>query len=86
MSKRSKDAYYIWWIGASNPAGVARSLVEAIDECRAENTDPAKDMYCQMITDHLAVLLGLPQPSMNFNNDAWVDFCRTFETENGPSR
>jgi hypothetical protein len=82
MNKRSDNAYYIWWVGASNPAGVARSLVEAIDECRSENTDPAGDMYCQMIADHLAFLLRLPQPSMSFNNDAWVDFCRTYEAKN----
>lgn len=29
--------------GASNPRRVASALVEAIDECRAENHDPACD-------------------------------------------
>jgi hypothetical protein len=80
MSKRSKDAYYIWWVGASNPAGVARSLIEAIDECRAENTNPSGDMACQMIIDHLAVLLDLPQPSLDIDVKPWVDFCEAFET------
>jgi hypothetical protein len=51
--------------GACNPAGIARSLVEAIDECRSTATDPANDIACKMILDHLAFILGMHQPSLS---------------------
>jgi hypothetical protein len=63
MRDRFYNAYHIWQYGACNPAGVARSLVEAIDESRAAHIDPSEDIACKMILDHLAFLLGVPQPS-----------------------
>lgn len=50
--------------GASNPAGVARALVKAIDECHAENMDTASvrnDPAVRLITHQLAYLMGISQ-------------------------
>lgn len=43
--------------GASNERRVAMALVEAIDECRAENTDPREDPAVFLILHQLAHLL-----------------------------
>jgi len=43
--------------GASNPRRLASCLVEAIDECRAENVDPAEDAAVFMIMHQLGWLL-----------------------------
>ena len=43
--------------GASNPRRLASALVEAIDECRAENVDPAQDAAVYLITHQLGWLL-----------------------------
>jgi len=61
MSKRHRDAVAIQQ-GASNPSGVARSLVQAIDEAREENpsTDYIRqDAACRMICHQLAFLMGV---------------------------
>ena len=67
MSQRHKDAAAIWKGGASNPRGVARALVAAIDEAveEGDGSNAAKDPAVQMILDHLCFLCGLPQPSLD---------------------
>lgn len=67
MRNRFDNADAIWNGGASNPRGVARSLVEAIDDAVTENggSAGAKDPAVQMILDHLCFLCGLPQPSLD---------------------
>lgn len=58
---RHDDALYIQH-GASNPAGVARSLVKAIDACHAEGMDTASvrnDPAVRLITHQLAYLMGV---------------------------
>lgn len=67
MRNRFDNAYEIWHNGASNPRGVARSLVEAIDEAVEEGrgSAAAADPAVQMIMDHLCFLCGLPQPSLD---------------------
>lgn len=55
------DAYGIQQ-GACNPSGIARSLVTAIDEARAENSDTASlcaDPAVRMIVHQLAHILNL---------------------------
>ena len=58
---RHESAWYIQQ-GACNPSGVARSLVAAIDEARAEGfgTDSVRaDVACRMICHQLAFLLNV---------------------------
>jgi hypothetical protein len=43
--------------GASNERRVAMALVEAIDECRAENVNPREDAACFLILHQLAFLM-----------------------------
>ena len=48
--------------GACNPSGVARALVEAIDEARTECSDTdsiRNDVACRLICHQLAFLFGL---------------------------
>ena len=50
--------------GASNPSGVARALVEAIDEARAENPDTVnvrEDIAVRLIAHQLAFILNLAE-------------------------
>lgn len=56
MTKRAEHAY-IAQSGASNPRRLATCLVEAIDECRAENIEPAQDAAVFMILHQLGWLL-----------------------------
>ena len=64
MSKRFKNAYDIWNVGASNPVGVTNALLGAMKEVRDEGGDVSNDAAVQVILDHLCFLCGLPQPSM----------------------
>ena len=60
---RFRDAYLIQQ-GACNPSGVARSLVSAIDEARAECADTdyvRRDPAVRLIAHQLAFLLGVAQ-------------------------
>lgn len=74
MNKRFKDAYEIWNNGACNPRGVARSLVEAIDEAVIEGggSAAAADPAVQMILDQLCFLCALPQPSLDMSLEQWA--------------
>lgn len=74
MTNRFNNAYEIWHNGASNPRGVARALVEAIDEAVAENggSAGASDPAVQMIMDQLSFLVGLPQPSLTMTPREWL--------------
>lgn len=75
MRNRFDNAYQIWHNGASNPRGVARALVEAIDEAVTENggSAGAADPAVQMIMDHLSFLVGLPQPSLTMPLEQWEE-------------
>jgi hypothetical protein len=71
--KRFKDAYHIYYNGASNPRAVARALVSAIDEVTEQaGSDAAADPAVQMILDHLCFLCGLPQPSLSMSYENWA--------------
>lgn len=74
MRNRFYNADAIWNGGASNPRGVARALVEAIDEAVEEGggSKAAADPAVQMILDHLCFLCGLPQPSLDMGYERWV--------------
>ena len=78
MKNRFKDADNIWNGGASNPRGVARALVDAIDSACEEGRGSAgaKDAAVQMILDHLCFLCGMPQPS--FGRD-WSEVMKEVE-------
>ena len=54
--QRFSDAYMIQQ-GACNPAGVARSLVAACDECIAEGVSQRDDPAVRMIVHQLAYLM-----------------------------
>ena len=64
MSKRFKNAYEIWNVGASNPTGVANALLDAMREARDEGGDVNNDPAVQVILDHLCFLCNMTQPSM----------------------
>ena len=74
MSKRFKNADAIWNGGACNPRGVARTLVEAIDEAVIEGggSAAAADPAVQLILDRVCFLCGLPQPSLDMPPEQWV--------------
>jgi len=74
MNKRFKNAHEIWNVGACNPRGVARTLVEAVDEAVIEGggSAAAADPAVQMILDQLCFLCGLPQPSLDMPTEHWV--------------
>ena len=76
MRNRFYNADAIWNGGASNPRGVARALVAAIDEAVEDGggSNAAKDAAVQMILDHLCFLCGLPQPSLDasMTSERWA--------------
>ena len=60
MKQRNADALAIQW--ACNPAGIARALVKACDEARAECTDTMytrQDPAVRLIVHQLAFLCKL---------------------------
>lgn len=59
--KRFWDAKHIVDPGASNPSGVARSLVQAIAECRDNGVNERTDPAVRLIAYQLAHLLGLSE-------------------------
>ena len=63
MAQRHKDAIAIQQ-GACNPHGITRSLLRALDECRAENPDTdysCKDPAIRLIVHQLAFICGVPE-------------------------
>ena len=68
MTKRFKNAYEIWNMGASNPVGVTNALLDAMREARDEGSDPSNDAAVQVILDHLCFLCNMPQPSFLMEN------------------
>ena len=56
LPRRFRNAYMIQQ-GACNPAGIARSLVEACDECLAEGVSQRADPAVRLITHQLAYLM-----------------------------
>lgn len=45
--------------GASNPSGVARALVRAINQCNKENVGAREDAAVRLIVHQLAYLCGI---------------------------
>lgn len=69
MGKRHQDAVGIQQ-GACNPSGVARSLVAAIDEARAENPDTDSvraDPAVRLICHQLAFLLKVDRVDVDYS-------------------
>lgn len=69
MNNRFWSAYMIQQ-GACNPSGVARALVEAIDQTREENPDTANisaDPAVRMIAHQLAHILRLSEYDFDLN-------------------
>lgn len=63
--------------GASNPSGVARSLVRAIDQARDEGLDTEgikADPACRLICHQLAFLLGVPALDTHL-----TEYCRLID-------
>lgn len=79
MSKRFKNAYEIWNVGASNPVGVTNALLDAMKEVRDEGDDPGNDAAVQVILDHLCFLCGLPQPSSYMDWVRWTNIYKAVE-------
>ncbi len=64
-------------MGACNPSGVARALVEAIDQAREERIDPREDAAVRMICHQLAFLLGVGEIDADFSlYSRLADECR----------
>ena len=59
------DAARICQEGASNPRRIATSLVEAIDECRAEGVNPQFDAACFLILHQLCWVMRAGEPSVS---------------------
>jgi hypothetical protein len=83
---RFYNAYHIWWNGASNPHAIARSLVEALDECRDSGSSASCDIAVATIVDHLAFILDMPQPSVSDNDlsKSIIDFCMDYRAKQSP--
>lgn len=79
MSKRFKNAYEIWNVGASNPVGVTNALLDAMKEVRDEGGEVGNDLAVQMILDHLCFLCGLPQPSCFMDWVRWTNIYKEVE-------
>lgn len=77
MSKRFKNAYEIWNVGASNPTGVTNALLDAMKEVRDEGGDVSNDAAVQLILDQLCFLCNMPQPSFFMEN--WERICSSVE-------
>jgi hypothetical protein len=58
MRNRFSDAVAIQQ-GACNPHGVARSLLAALDECRAYGVQPETDDACRAICHQLTHILNV---------------------------
>ena len=58
MSPRRIESARICHDGASNEREVSQVLVDAIDECRADGVDPAKDPAVFIILTQLTHLLA----------------------------
>ena len=56
MSKRFQNALTAQ-NGACNPRAIAQGLVDAIDECRAENVEPGEDPAVFLILHQLTFVL-----------------------------
>ena len=79
MTKRFKNAYEIWNVGASNPMGVTNALLDAMKEARDEGGDPGNDAAVQVILDQLCFLCGLPQPSLYMDWVRWTNIYKAVE-------
>ena len=73
MSKRFKNAYEIWNVGASNPVAVANALLDAMREARDEGGDVNNDAAVQMILDHLCFLCNMSRPSLYMACVRWTN-------------
>ena len=79
MTKRFKNAYEIWNVGASNPVGVANALLDAMREARDEGGDVSNDPAVQVILDHLCFLCNMPQPSFYMDWVRWMNIYKAVE-------
>lgn len=58
MATRHEEALFIQ-MGACNPAGMARSLVKACDECLREGTSQQNDPAVRLIVHQIAYICGI---------------------------
>ena len=79
MTKRFKNAYEIWTVGASNPVGVTNALLDAMKEVRDEGDDPGNDPAVQMILDQLCFLCNMPQPTNYMASRRWTNIYKAVE-------
>ena len=79
MSKRFKNAYEIWNVGASNPVGVTNALLDAMKEVRDEGRDVNNDPAVKLILDHLCFLCNMPQPSFYMDWVRWTNIYKEVE-------
>lgn len=61
MARNRFDNALLIQQGACNPAGIARSLVEACDECLRENVSQREDAAVRLIVHQLAHLMNVSQ-------------------------
>lgn len=75
MGKRHSDAQAVQ--NAPNASGVARTLSDAIAECRREGVDPRSDAACRLICHQLAYLFGME--NLDWGWDEAMAACRATE-------
>jgi hypothetical protein len=61
MPRNRHDNALLIQQGACNPAGIARSLVEACDECLKEGVSQREDAAVRLIVHQLAHLMAVSQ-------------------------
>ena len=63
--------------GASNPSGVARALVRAINQCHQENVRAREDAAVRLIVHQLAFLCGVYE--IDHTSDVYGELTRECE-------
>lgn len=74
MSKRHSNALFIQE-GACNLAAIARTLVEAVDEARAEGVQPSEDAAVRLIVHQMAFLANVGESTSFGDWDASMKQC-----------
>ena len=69
VTEIKKIAWEMWNGGASNLRAISRALTKAVD---LQSENPEVTSAIQLLVDHLAFLVGLPQPSLRLSNAQWA--------------
>lgn len=73
---RFNDAVFIQEGGACNPSGIARALVAACDEARADGVQQREDPAVRLIVHQLAFLCCTEEIDRNNTYDQLMTACK----------